>query len=61
MNLNNESQICRPWTQRQVEVNASRSRVLVVDDNVNAAQAVAAYPESDGVECRPAYGRHGGR
>jgi two-component system, OmpR family, response regulator len=49
-------QICRPWTRRHIAVNASRLRVLVVDDNVDAAQALAAYLESDEMECRPAYG-----
>jgi two-component system OmpR family response regulator len=56
MDFNPNRQICRPWTQRHAEINASRLRVLVVDDNVDAAQALAAYLESGEMECRSAYG-----
>ena len=31
------------WTQRRIALNGSVLRVLIVDDNQNAAQALAAY------------------
>jgi two-component system OmpR family response regulator len=56
MNYNPARQICQTWTRRHVSVDASGLRVLVVDDNVDAAQALGAYLGSGKIECRLAYG-----
>ncbi len=44
------------WTGRSVDVHHRRLRVLVVDDNTNAADAMAAYLSSENIDCRVAYG-----
>jgi CheY-like chemotaxis protein len=44
------------WTGRTVDVHQPQLRVLVVDDNANAADALAAYLSSDRIDCRVAYG-----
>ncbi|SAL61222.1 response regulator receiver protein [Caballeronia terrestris] len=47
---------CHPWTERLVQADSSQLRVLVVDDNASAAEALAAYLSFEGMECRLAYG-----
>lgn len=32
-----------PWTRRRVELGEATLRILIVDDNQNAAEALAAY------------------
>jgi two-component system OmpR family response regulator len=44
------------WTQRRVNVKAARLRVLVVDDNQNAAEALASYLTLQEMDCRIANG-----
>src|ERR1700712_5365007 len=44
------------WTQRRIALNGSVLRVLIVDDNQNAAQALAAYFAGEEMECRVAFG-----
>jgi two-component system, OmpR family, response regulator len=46
------------WTSRRVTCGASKIRVLVVDDNVSAAQALATYLSLEGMECEAAFGGH---
>ncbi|CAD6552820.1 Regulator of RpoS [Paraburkholderia kirstenboschensis] len=46
----------RPWTARRVPVNGARLRVLVVDDNHNAALALAAYLSLEDLESRAVFG-----
>ena len=46
------------WTSRRVMRGTSKLRVLVVDDNVSAAQALATYPSLEGMECEAAFGGH---
>jgi two-component system, OmpR family, response regulator len=46
------------WTSRRVRRGASKIRVLVVDDNVSAAQALATYLSLEGMECEAAFGGH---
>jgi two-component system OmpR family response regulator len=43
-------------TSRQIDLGDSQLRVLVVDDNVNAAQALAAYFSFENMACRMAFG-----
>lgn len=45
----------RPWSTRQTNT-VGRLRVLVVDDNQNAAEALAAYLTFEGMMCRLAHG-----
>jgi two-component system OmpR family response regulator len=45
----------RPWSSRQTAI-VDRLRVLVVDDNQNAAEALAAYLTFEGMMCRLAHG-----
>lgn len=45
-----------PWTARRVVVYNEPFRVLVVDDNKNAAEAMAAYLAFERMECRVAFG-----
>lgn len=47
---------CQPWTRRRVQLDGERLRVLVVDDNTNAAHALAMYLGFEDIECRLAYG-----
>jgi len=44
------------WTSRRVTRGASKLRVLVVDDNVSAAQALATYLAYEGMECEAVFG-----
>jgi CheY-like chemotaxis protein len=46
----------RPWTARRVPVNGATLRVLVVDDNSNAALALAAYLGAEAIEARAVFG-----
>ena len=46
------------WTSRRVTRGASKIRVLVVDDNVSAAQALATCLSLEGMECEAAFGGH---
>ena len=46
------------WTSRRVTRGASKLRILVVDDNVSAAQALATYLSLEGMECEAAFGGH---
>ncbi|OTP72826.1 MULTISPECIES: response regulator [Burkholderiaceae] len=55
MNSKNRAE-CATWTARHVAVGEIQPRVLVVDDNANAAQALAAYLSFENVECRVAFG-----
>lgn len=45
-----------PWTNRRVALNGDRLRLLVVDDNCNAALAMAAYLSAEAVEARAVFG-----
>lgn len=47
---------CQTWSARRVRVLNAMPRVLVVDDNVNAAEALATYLSFEGVEARTASG-----
>ncbi|QIE29399.1 Response regulator receiver domain protein (plasmid) [Caballeronia sp. SBC1] len=44
------------WTNRRVQVNGEQMRVLVVDDNHNAAEALATYLSFENLQCRMAFG-----
>ena len=44
------------WTERRVSAAGSRLRVLVVDDNQNAADALAMYMHLEVLDIRTAYG-----
>ena len=46
------------WSSRRVARGTSKIRVLVVDDNVSAAQALATYLSLEGMECAAAFGGH---
>jgi CheY-like chemotaxis protein len=46
------------WTSRRVRRGASKIRVLVEDDNVLAAQALATYLSLEGMDCEAAFGGH---
>lgn len=46
----------RPWTNRRAALNGDRLRLLVVDDNRNAALAMGAYLSVEAVEARAVFG-----
>lgn len=48
--------ICHIWTDRHNAPDSPRARVLVVDDHINAAEGVAAWLDSETLECRVAFG-----
>lgn len=52
----NTNQYVVPWTDRRVMVHHTPLQILVVDDNVNAAEALAAYLSFERMECRVAFG-----
>ncbi|CAN7417890.1 response regulator [Caballeronia sp. LjRoot29] len=47
-----KSSLSRAWTDRRIAAYTEPLRVLVVDDNINGAEALAAYLSLDPVECR---------
>jgi len=46
----------RPWTRRRIELREAALRILIVDDNQNAAEALAAYLSFGKMDCRTAFG-----
>jgi CheY-like chemotaxis protein len=46
----------RPWTLRRAARNGAALRVLVVDDNQNAALAMAAYLGTEAIDSRAVFG-----
>ncbi|QIE29497.1 Cell cycle response regulator CtrA (plasmid) [Caballeronia sp. SBC1] len=52
----NRSDRTHLWTNRRVQAGAAQLRVLVVDDNSNAAHALAAYLSLEDIDCRIAFG-----
>jgi CheY-like chemotaxis protein len=48
--------LCQTWSARKIRVLNAHPRVLVVDDNTNAAEALATYLSYEGVETRTANG-----
>ena len=51
-----ESKTNQQITQRRVDLEGKGMRILVVDDNQNSADALAAYITSEDIECRIAIG-----
>ena len=47
-----KNSLSRAWTDRRIAAYIEPLRVLVVDDNVNGAEALAAYLSLDPMECR---------
>jgi CheY-like chemotaxis protein len=47
-----KNSLARPWSERRVTSPTTPLRVLVVDDNQNAAEAIAAYLSLATAECR---------
>jgi two-component system OmpR family response regulator len=45
-----------PWIRRSFDLAGTSLRVLVVDDNRNAAEAMASYLSFENMECRVAFG-----
>lgn len=45
-----------PWIRRTFDLAGMSLRVLVVDDNRNAAEAMASYLSFESMECRVAFG-----
>jgi two-component system OmpR family response regulator len=48
--------LCHPWTGRHLQAGTSPLRVLIVDDNVNAAEALGTYLGCGDMVCRLAFG-----
>jgi two-component system OmpR family response regulator len=48
--------LCQTWSARKIRVLNAHPRVLVVDDNAEAAEALATYLSYEGVETRTAIG-----
>jgi len=51
-----DSKTTEQITQRRVDLEGKGMRILVVDDNPNSAEALAAYIASENIECRIALG-----
>jgi two-component system OmpR family response regulator len=51
-----KNSLARPWTNRHLYFKTAQLRVLIVDDNENGAEALAAYLSLEHVECRIALG-----
>lgn len=51
-----KNSLARPWSNRRVASPTASLRILVVDDNQNAAEAIAAYLSREAVQCRIALG-----
>jgi CheY-like chemotaxis protein len=51
-----KNSLARPWSERRIVSPTAPLRVLVVDDNQNAAEAIAAYLSLGTAECRVALG-----
>jgi two-component system OmpR family response regulator len=51
-----KNSLARPWSKRRIVSLTAPLRVLVVDDNENAAEAIAAYLSLGTAECRIASG-----
>jgi two-component system OmpR family response regulator len=45
-----------PWTGRRINLGDAELRILIVDDNQNAAEALAAYLSFEKTDCRTAFG-----
>ncbi|WP_075357187.1 response regulator [Caballeronia sordidicola] len=56
MHLSSNKSRLRPWTQRRIKLGKGTLRVLVVDDNQNAAEALAAYLAFEKIDCQTAFG-----
>jgi two-component system OmpR family response regulator len=56
MQSNANKSISRALTKRRVELCGAQLRILVVDDNHNAAEALATYLSFENVDPRPAFG-----
>jgi two-component system OmpR family response regulator len=51
----NKSRAC-PWTRRRIKLEEAVLRLLIVDDNQNAAEALAAYLSFEEINCQTAFG-----
>ena len=47
-----KNSLSRAWTDRRIATYTEPLRVLVVDDNINGAEALAAYLSLDPMDCR---------
>ncbi|AME26888.1 response regulator [Burkholderia sp. PAMC 26561] len=47
-----KNSLSRAWTDRRIAAYIEPLRVLIVDDNLNGAEALAAYLSLDPMECR---------
>lgn len=54
--MTTESTRARIWSSRKVPADSAAFRVLVVDDNENAADALAVYLQYENLEIQTAYG-----
>lgn len=54
--LSNAGKLHHLWTNRRVRVDGKQMRVLVVDDNHNAAEALATYLSLENLQYRMAFG-----
>ena len=56
MPLHSNISLSHSWTRRRINVETTRLRVLVVDDNQNAAEALASYLTLEEMDCQMAFG-----
>jgi two-component system OmpR family response regulator len=56
MTSNPELRVSRPWTNRRLTHGNMRLRILIVDDNEDAAEALAMYLAYEAMECRVVLG-----